>query len=188
MADNFCIKCGTKLEGKYCTKCGTKNNDLNIQNNATKSVSKFQKLGALSSIKGKHVVGLSLPEGLNGYVHLFNTKIVFEIAGSIYNLPINKVKDISVKSDNDIQKAYVSSIGGAVAGGVLFGPLGAIIGGRTKEKTSITINYYLIFTYIKEGSTDYISFQVEGVNQIKALDFVKFYAKNKPISKKEINL
>lgn len=40
-----------------------------------------------------------------------------------------------IKTDKEIQQQYVSSVGGAVGGAVLFGPLGAITGGRAKKKT-----------------------------------------------------
>ena len=60
----------------------------------------------------------------------------FEGSGIRYELSKDKVTDIAVKTDVEIQQQYVSSAGGALAGGMLFGPLGAIVAGRTEAKRS----------------------------------------------------
>jgi len=65
-----------------------------------------------------------------------------------------------IKTETEIQNAYVSSVGGAIGGLALFGPLGAMVGGRTKKKTDKIIHNYLIFAYDKDGQTDFISFDV----------------------------
>lgn len=60
-----------------------------------------------------------------------------------------------------MQKGYTSSISGAVGGAILFGPLGAMVGGRAKQKTSKVVTYYLVVTY--QGDNEdikYISFEV----------------------------
>ena len=68
--------------------------------------------------------------------------------------------DVCVKTNVEIQKQYVSSVGGAVAGAVVFGPLGAMIGGRAKEKKSKEFHQYLIFTYESDGEVKYVGFEV----------------------------
>lgn len=147
---------------------------------------RVQLLGAEFCINAKHMAGLSVAEGADMYLYLNKDKIIFERNETMYNLEFKKITDITIKTDVEIQKAYVSSIGGAVAGGMLFGPLGAIIGGRAKEKNNSTINKYLIFTYEKEGNVDFISFDV--TYSTNADRFVKFFEKNKTGDKKEINL
>ncbi|MEH2944892.1 hypothetical protein VSQ32_19130 [Lachnospiraceae bacterium KK002] len=52
-----------------------------------------------------------------------------------FELEKSKITDMCIKTDKEIQQQYVSSVGGAVGGAVLFGPLGAITGGRAKKKT-----------------------------------------------------
>ena len=65
------------------------------------------------------------------------------------------------KSETEIQQQYVSSVGGAVGGAVLFGPLGAMIGGRAKKKTDTTTTYYMIITYKNaENNIAYIGFDI----------------------------
>ena len=67
-----------------------------------------------------------------------------------------------VKTDTEIQQQAVSSIGGAIAGGVMFGPLGAIIGGRAKNKKVKTVTKYLIITYINDNEEiKYIGFDIQ---------------------------
>lgn len=134
-----------------------------------------------------HTVGLSLPEKAKCHVYLCNDKIVIEGNGITFNLSRNKITDISLKTDKEISKAYVSSSGGAVGGALLFGPLGALIGGRVKEKKDITTTTYLIFTYDKEGHPEYIAFDV-GVNAIKAIKFTEYFIKNNYGSKREVIL
>lgn len=103
------------------------------------------------------VYGLPLPEGTNVTCYWYKDKAVFEASGASFNLEISKITDITFKSDVEIQKQYVSSTGGAIAGGAMFGPLGAMIGGRVKEKKSKTINIYWIFTYTSENELKYIA-------------------------------
>ena len=71
-----------------------------------------------------------------------------------------------IKTDTEIQNQAVSSVGGAIAGGVMFGTLGAIIGGRAKTKKVKTITQYLIITYIGElGELKYIGFDIKNNSQ-----------------------
>ena len=109
-----------------------------------------------------HITGLPLSEGSVCNLALTPDSIVIEKSPNSYNLSFSKVADMCVKTDTDIRKAYVSSVGGAVGGAVLFGPLGAMIGGRTKKKVDTVTHSFFIITYDKDGGTDYISFECTG--------------------------
>ena len=91
---------------------------------------------------------------------------------------MNKILDVNIKSEKEIQTNYTSSIGGAVGGAILFGPLGAMIGGRRKKKVDKICHSYLILTYKneKENKIDYISFDV--TNNFNAYKFVDYFSKN----------
>ena len=80
----------------------------------------------------------------------------------MYNLDFGKVRDVSIKTEAEIQNAHVSSVGGAIGGAVLFGPLGAVIGGRVKKKTSKSVSDFLIFTYDNEGEVAFTVFEATG--------------------------
>lgn len=114
---------------------------------------------ALFMSKMKHFNGLPISEGTMTDAFWCNDKIVFEANGTSYNLLLSKLTDVSENTDVEIQKQYVSSNGGAVAGAVMFGALGAMIGGRAKEKTTNTVTKYLIFTYVDNDEVKYIAFE-----------------------------
>ena len=83
-----------------------------------------------------------------------------------------------IKTDSEIQKQYVSSVGGAIGGGILFGPIGAAIGGRAKQKTTHTTQSYLIITYKNsEGNLVNLAFDVT-YNYSKAHATVKEFMRN----------
>lgn len=111
---------------------------------------KLQLVGGLSNI----------PEGSICKVTYNPNRITFLVSGQEFTLESSKMLDVSVMTPTEIQKQYVSSIGGAVAGTVLFGPLGAIIGGSASKKTIKSKRRYLIFTYISDEETTYIVFDV----------------------------
>lgn len=123
----------------------------------------------------KHTIGLSMPENILCKLHLSSQGLEIEGNGVSFNLPRNRILDITIKSEEEIQKQFVSSAGGAVAGGILFGPLGAMIGGRTKEKKTSKIKTYLIFTYEKDNNPEYIAFDTTGT--MKDTKFITYFRK-----------
>lgn len=129
--------------------------------------------------KFKHTAGLPLAE--NTFCELFYCPDHVEISGNgtQFNLTLDKITDISLTSSVDIHKHYVSSAAGAVGGALLFGPIGALIGGRVKEKKIRDVRTYLIFTYAKDGAPDYIAFDVSGSLQSKK--FVEEFKKRPQI-------
>lgn len=108
----------------------------------------------------KHINGLPIAENVNCNVSMTDNKFLFSSGAMNFELEKSKITDICIKTDTEIQKQYVSSIGGAVGGAVLFGPLGAMIGGRAKKKTvKNEIHSYLIITY-QSPEIKYIGFDV----------------------------
>ncbi|MGG7153336.1 hypothetical protein ACQPUR_22190, partial [Clostridium neonatale] len=85
---------------------------------------RIQFLGAELCISAKHMDGLPVAEGADMYLYLCDDKMIFERNENIYNLEFSKLRDVTIKTDEEIQKAYVSSVGGAIAGQMLFGTLG----------------------------------------------------------------
>lgn len=120
----------------------------------------------LASLSGEHAVGLPLAQGAACVLHFDDEIVTISGGGNEFKLAYAKITDMSVHSDVEIQKSYVSSVGGAVGGAMLFGTLGAMVGGRAKEKQSEVVEYYFIITYLKDGVVDHLSFRVE--NNAKA--------------------
>lgn len=113
------------------------------------------------TVTGEHMAGLPLAQTAICIVTFEDDGVSFYSSGNTFNLSYDKVTAMDFKTSTEIQKTYTSSVGGAVAGAVLFGPLGAMVGGRAKEKKSKTVEDFIIFTYIKDGNVDYISFRVK---------------------------
>lgn len=121
----------------------------------------------LSTSLVKHFTGLPLAEGTNCKIQHNPNDFSFAASGNIFSLSNDKITDMCIKTDAEIQRQYVSSVGGAVGGAVLFGPIGAMIGGRTKEKKMTSITHYLIITYLKDGQVSYICFEINEIDKIQ---------------------
>jgi len=120
-----------------------------------------------------HVNGLPLAENLLCEVFSYPDRIEFKAGTTNIKLAREKITDMCLKFDTEIQNQAVSSIGGAMAGGVMFGTLGAIIGGRAKNKKVKTTTQYLIITYTGEqGELKYIGFDIKN-NPPSAAKLVK---------------
>mgnify|MGYP006875938657 CR=1 FL=1 len=118
--------------------------------------------GILSYTAFHHVDGLQIPENTLCEIKSFSDRIEFKAGTTSIKLARERITDMSIKTDTEIQSQAVSSIGGAIAGGVMFGALGAIIGGRAKNKKVKTTTRYLIITYTGEqGELKYIGFDIK---------------------------
>lgn len=122
----------------------------------------LQQSGLLIYTAFNHVSGLPIPENLSCEIRSYEDRIDFKAGTTNIKLPRKKITDMCIKTDTEIQNQVVSSVGGAIAGGVMFGTLGAIIGGRAKNKKVKTTTQYLVITYIGEqGGLKYIGFDIK---------------------------
>lgn len=137
------------------------------------------------NVKLKHVAGLPIPENTVCDVHLTNDKIDIHANNMEFSLDRDKVEDISVKTDEEIQKQYVSSSGGAVGGAMMFGAVGALIGGRAKQKTTKTTTTYLIITYTSNDEVKYVGFDVSNIGTYGANQIIKELDKTKKEKEKK---
>lgn len=140
----FCIRMAIKTSKAKKANKAAQTNDLKSKN-------------ADMMITITHFYGLPVHEGAPTKVYWSTDKVIFEANGASFNLDMSKITDVSLKTNVEIQKQYVSSAGGAVAGGMMFGPIGAMIGGRAKEKQSKEITRYIIFTYADANEMKYIA-------------------------------
>lgn len=152
---------------------------IDRQNKIKKTINdKKQEKGASLFIKLPILQGLPVAENTLCDILSCPTYYEFNVNNTTFKLDKEKIQDICIKTDTEIQKYYTSSIGGAVGGAVLFGPIGAMIGGRTKKKTSTTTKNYLIFTYLKDNNIHYISF--DSTNSLSSIKFVNEFKKSNP--------
>ena len=124
--------------------------------------------GIFQPVKGtfSHTAGLPIPPGTECLLSLTESGLAISSFSGNFNISIDKLMTITSKTDTEIQKSkqYVSSAGGAVAGGMMLGAVGAMIGGKPKEKESTVTTYknYMAITYKKEDSIDYLLFELSG--------------------------
>lgn len=133
------------------------------------------------------VYGLPFAEGTYCEILSCGDHYEFIANGTTVNLEKAKVTDVSIKTDVDVQKQYVSSAGGAVAGAMIAGPLGAMVGGRAKKKETRTYTSYLIFTYVSDGEVKYITFSALGNFQDILKDY-KAYSQSNTATTATVNL
>lgn len=144
---------------------------------AKRGIEKDKADGIIQKGVFKHFNGLNLPENTLCTILLYNDKYEFKANGISFNLPLVKITDVCCKTDVDIQKQYVSSVGGAVGGAVLFGPIGAMIGGRAKQKKVKKVSTYLIITYMDNNDVKYIGFDATN-SEWEANNFVNQFKTN----------
>lgn len=118
-----------------------------------------------------HMAGLPLAEGTACSLRKQGESLEIHGGGNTFRVGLDRITSAQVKTDVEIQGNYVSSAGGALGGALLFGTLGALVGGRVKKKTSRQYEYYIIITYSKDGSPNFLSFQVDdGISSQKFFD------------------
>ena len=122
--------------------------------------------------KLKFISGLNLPQNAKCKVICLNNKIVIESIGQEFNLPTEKIINVDILTNAEIQKQYVSSVGGAIAGAMVLGPFGAILGGVATQRKIKTSTKYLIFAYRSEDKISYIVFDASS-NILIAKKFCK---------------
>jgi len=132
------------------------------KNRQKQEMNKLKKQGLTIYATLNHINGLPLAENLLCEVFSYPDRIEFKAGTTSIKLAREKITDMCLKFDTEIQNQMVSSIGGAIAGGVMFGTLGAIIGGRAKNKKVKTTTQYLIITYTeKQAELKYIGFDTK---------------------------
>lgn len=139
-----------------------------------------EKNNAILSEKCWHLTGLPLTERKECIVSLCKDKIIVETGNIIYNLPLNKIKDLNIMTSKEIQ----NSISNAVAGSMLFGPLGVVLMGSS---TQINRIFTIIYTN-KEDSNICLSFDLgDNIENFQGTQKYIESLKTK-MSKKEVEL
>lgn len=108
----------------------------------------------------KHINGLPIAENMDCKIVSMDDKFIFSSGAMNFELEKSKITDMCIWTDREIEEQYVSSVRGAVGGAILFGPLGATIGGKAKKKTiKNEIHNYLIIT-CQSPDIKYIGFEI----------------------------
>ena len=126
---------------------------------------KAERPGVLVFVSVPCVSGLPVPE-----------KTMAQAGGTEDNLTLEKVQEIAIQNHVEQQTQAVSSVGGAMLGAAIAGPIGAAIGGRAKEKKIQSTTSFLVVSYTgKDGAPAYIAF--DALYTPKCADIVKLFQK-----------
>lgn len=114
---------------------------------------RIEQLKKLTNFIVCHEQGLPLAQNATCEVIFCDDEVQIKAFNSLYRIQFSKIKDITIKPDYEVRQEYVSSAGGAIAGGMMFGALGAMVGGRPKKKTVYQrFDHYLVIVYEKDNS------------------------------------
>ncbi|MGJ0843303.1 hypothetical protein [Clostridium tertium] len=128
---------------------------------------------------GDRSVNLSFVDGIDGYGKGLAVEVSFNLEKECLaiksrivkkpevNLKFSQITGVNVISEKDIIESNKSVTGRAIVGGVLLGPLGAIIGGMSGigNKHKSETHYYIVINYkSKEEEIKVLSFEIVGAS------------------------
>lgn len=174
----FLVFCSRMLLFSIKLKRAKKTEDRIEENNYNdiSSYSSVKKDRTPRVIAGKHMSGLNgLATGTDCKLIFNEDHIFIEGGGGSFRLSFEKIVDVTITTDVEFQKSYVSSVGGAVGGAAILGTVGAMIGGRAKEKTSRVVEHYAIVSYVKDGAIDCLSFHLPPLSSTNANNIIGRY-------------
>lgn len=105
-----------------------------------------------------HIDGLGLPDGAKCKVDFQNGTLTVEALSQTITLAGEKIVSAEIVKKKDITKQAVSNAGGAIAGAMWFGALGAIVGGASHKKTVKQVHRFLVISYLADDGVKYIVF------------------------------
>ncbi|ETT55185.1 hypothetical protein BSK66_31300 [Paenibacillus odorifer] len=108
---------------------------------------KNEELGIKATALLHHVEGLPISEKTQCKVAVTRDGISIIGGGTEFNITNSQIRAAEVKTDTEIANIVHSSAAKGIAGGLLFGPIGLVVGSRAKSKEKRTSTYYLIINY-----------------------------------------
>ena len=93
---------------------------------------------------------------------------------SIY-LPYSKIKEVNLIKEEEIIEKSKSTVGRATVGGLLLGPLGAVIGGLdgTGKKNKKETNNFIIIKYDEDNKQIYLKVTNSSIGYLKFIKLLK---------------
>ncbi|MBE7645961.1 zinc ribbon domain-containing protein [Tenacibaculum finnmarkense] len=200
-----CSECGKEIsnKAKNCPNCGNPINQLAEQNKDTDyELLEFPELSENLEI-GKQITNWTGDSAFDGHYNQSENTIMeiptgkvqiilhthgIEISQGLINfIPIHHSQIISIKntSKEEISKSNKNIIGRAVVGGLILGPVGAVIGGMTgMGKEKIINKHYLVVNYWEVKSKSAKTLLISGSDDL-IWGFLRRYKKEEKINKTE---
>lgn len=142
---------------------------------------KEKELGILTKATGHHIEGLPLAEKTFCELILTSDKFIIIGGGTTFNITIPQLRAAEIKTDQEIAYLVHSSAVKGIAGGLLFGPIGLVVGARAKSKEKKTFTHYLILNYINSsGELVAIMFEAGGFPAQKMVNALRPLIINNP--------
>lgn len=171
-----CSECGNIYESSssFCHNCGAKARSIVKPKLDSSLLSKNEQIAYQKSEKHKmqlkskcnsveqnliHLHGLPIPEKSKCEIWECEEKLIIYY-GSFFLLDYSKIMKIDIFTHSDIEKHYVNNASGAIVGAMLLGPIGALIGGGTKEITNYKNTSFFSITYNSNDEIKYIVFDI----------------------------
>lgn len=115
------------------------------------------------SLPALHLSGLPLPDSAYCQIIFEEDGLTIMTGGECrkqFSLAYNKIVDFQLSFKKNEENTMVSNPGGAIAGALLMGAPGAMLGGRAKKKKVITVEDFLMITYKKDNALENLHFQL----------------------------
>lgn len=120
--------------------------------------------------------GIDLPEHTRCKIIVSNDNMTINYGNTNFILPNERICNVKVSADVTTNTQLISSAGGALTGGALFGVAGALVGGRVKKKEIKETSLLLIISYTKNDSIENILFDAGKSNLFAAQRLEKTYS------------
>lgn len=200
-----CSECEKEVsdKAKSCPNCGNPINQLTEQNkDSNYKLLEFPGLPENLEI-GKQITNWNGDSAFNGYYEqsentikeiptgkvnvILHTHGIEILQGLLNIFPIHRSQIISMKktSQEEIAKTSKKVIGRAVVGGLILGPIGAVVGGMSGMGHQKIVNkHYLVVNYWEIKSKSARTLLISGNDSI-IWAFVRRYKKEQEINKTE---
>lgn len=133
---------------------------------------------------GKHISGLEIPDNIDCTLTLSDSGLTINVPSikKEFTLSLDRIENISVYHEVEIEKHLKSSAAKGVIGAMAFGVTGAIIGSRPKEKNTRKVHFFLTIDY---PDNQLVFHSEDGFSSGKMVDY---FTKLKPQSAETKNI
>jgi len=127
----------------------------------------------LARISAHHVEGLPLSEKTFCELVMTPDKLSITGGGTAFSIMIPQLRAAEIKTDTEVANIVNSSAAKGIAGGLLFGPIGLVVGSRAMSKEKRSYTHYLILNYVNStGEIAAVMFEVDDSDEYRAQEVV----------------